>query len=116
MSAPRKQRPAQAPSIAPNLKTVTIDRDAQAFVRWITVRGRPLLYADLMDPSDSDFLCPVCDRPMRLATVLRPAPREKTLIFQCRPCGLSTTKTVEAKGPAIASAERCGSGRNQGHL
>jgi C4-type Zn-finger protein len=68
-----------------------------------------------MDPSDSDFLCPVCDRQMRLATVLSHAPYEQTFVLQCKPCGLSTTKTVEAKGTAIAPAEHRGSGWTQGH-
>jgi hypothetical protein len=54
-----------------------------------------------MNPSDSDCLCPVCDRPMRLAAVLRPTPREETLVLQCRACGVSTTKTVEAKAAVI---------------
>jgi hypothetical protein len=35
---------------------------------------------------------------MRLATVLRRAQGEQTFVLQCRPCGLSTTKTVEVLG------------------
>jgi C4-type Zn-finger protein len=46
-----------------------------------------------MDPSENDFVCPVCDRPMRLATVLNHAPYQRTFVLQCRPCGLSITKT-----------------------
>jgi C4-type Zn-finger protein len=46
--------------------------------------------------SDNDLICPVCGQRMRLATVLERAPGERTLVLQCRPCGLSTTKTVEA--------------------
>jgi hypothetical protein len=76
----------------------------------------PLPYAaDAMDPSDNGCLCPMCDRPMRLATVLRPTPREQTLVLQCRPCGVSTTKTVEAPGRGDSAVERIGSGRPQGH-
>jgi hypothetical protein len=33
------------------------------------------MYTPPMNPSENDFVCPVCDRPMRLATVLRHAPR-----------------------------------------
>ena len=56
----------------------------------------PPLYADPMDPSDYVCPCPVCDRQMRLTTVLRPTAREETLVLQCRPCGVSTTKTIAA--------------------
>jgi C4-type Zn-finger protein len=49
-----------------------------------------------MDTNENDFVCPVCDRPMRLASVLNHAPYEQTFVLQCRPCGLSTTKTVDA--------------------
>jgi hypothetical protein len=35
---------------------------------------------------------------MRLAIVLSHAPYEQTFVLQCRPCGLSTTKTVEGPG------------------
>ena len=74
-------------------------------MRWITMRPYPPLYADLMNRSDNDCPCPVCDRPMRLATVLRPTPREEILVLQCRPCGVSTTKTVEAVGTADGSGQ-----------
>jgi uncharacterized Zn finger protein len=47
-----------------------------------------------MSPSD-ELACPVCGRPMRLLTVIRRVPGEQTLVLQCRPCGLSTTSTVE---------------------
>jgi hypothetical protein len=82
-------------------QAATIEHDLQARVKWITARACQLLQADLMNPSDSDCLCPVCDRPMRLAAVLRPTPREETLVLQCRACGVSTTKTVEAKAAVI---------------
>jgi hypothetical protein len=52
--------------------------------------------AAVMNPNENDFVCPVCGRPMRLLTVLRQAPGEQTFVVQCRPCGLSTTKTVDA--------------------
>jgi transcription elongation factor Elf1 len=64
-------------------------------VTWLTERPHPLPYAAVMDPNENDFVCPVCDRPMRLATVLNHATHEQTFVLQCRPCGLSTTKTVD---------------------
>jgi transcription elongation factor Elf1 len=48
-----------------------------------------------MNPSEGDFICPVCGQWMRLSTVLKHAAGEQTFVLQCRPCGLSTTKTVE---------------------
>jgi hypothetical protein len=71
---------------------------ARAPVTWLTERPRLLPYAAVMHPNDNDFVCPVCDRPMRLATVLNYGPYEQTFVLQCRPCGLSTTKTVEVTG------------------
>jgi hypothetical protein len=71
-------------------------QDSRAPVTWFTKRPRLLPYAAVMDPSEHDFVSPVCDRPMRLATVLNHAPDEQTFVLQCRPCGLSTTKTVDA--------------------
>jgi hypothetical protein len=112
-----RQKPGpQAASVAPNLKTATIDRDAQAFVSdGSRTPHAYLLYDHVMDQNDTDLLCPVCDRPMRLATVLCPAPREQTLVLQCRPCGVSTTKTVEAPGRGDSAAERRGPGQPQGY-
>ena len=49
-----------------------------------------------MSSSDNNFICPVCDRPMRLATILQQVPDEETFVFDCRPCGLSTTRTIDA--------------------
>jgi C4-type Zn-finger protein len=49
-----------------------------------------------MSLSDNDLACPVCGRPMRLLTIIRRVPGEQTLVLQCRPCGLSTTNTVDA--------------------
>jgi C4-type Zn-finger protein len=49
-----------------------------------------------MSPSDDELACPVCGRPMRLLTIIRRVPGEQTLVLQCRPCGLSTTNTIEA--------------------
>jgi hypothetical protein len=79
-------------------------------VTWLTERRRLLPYAAVMDPNDNDLVCPVCDRPMRLATVLNHAPYEQTFVLQCRPCGLSTTKTVEAPGRGGGAAEVRGFG------
>jgi hypothetical protein len=45
---------------------------------------------------DNDHACPVCGRPMRLLTTIRRVPGEQTLVLQCRPCGFSTTETVDA--------------------
>jgi C4-type Zn-finger protein len=50
-----------------------------------------------MSLSNTDHACPVCGRPMRLLTTIRRVPGEQTLVLQCRPCGLSTTETVEPK-------------------
>jgi hypothetical protein len=61
--------------------------------------GRARLDAAAMDLCHNDFLCPVCSKPMRLLTTIRRMPGEQTLVLQCRPCGLSTTKTVEGPGP-----------------
>ena len=47
---------------------------------------------------ENDTLCPVCSRPMRLLTIIRRVPGEETHVLQCKPCGLSTTKTVDATG------------------
>ena len=49
-----------------------------------------------MSISHNDHACPVCGRPMRLLTTIRRVPGEQTLVLQCRPCGLSTTETVDA--------------------
>jgi C4-type Zn-finger protein len=51
-----------------------------------------------MNLSKDDLLCPVCSKPMRLMTIIRRVPGEQTFVLQCKPCGLSTTKTVE--GPS----------------
>jgi hypothetical protein len=53
-----------------------------------------------MSLTDNDLICPVCGNPMRLMTVIRRVPGEQTFVLQCRPCGLSTTKTVDEPGPA----------------
>jgi C4-type Zn-finger protein len=37
--------------------------------------------------------CPVCDERMKFLTVRKCDPYEETLAFQCRRCGVSTTKT-----------------------
>jgi hypothetical protein len=52
-----------------------------------------------MNLCDDDLLCPVCGRPMRLLATIRRVPDGQTLVLQCRPCGLSTTETVEGPGP-----------------
>jgi hypothetical protein len=52
-----------------------------------------------MSPSDDELACPVCSKPMRLLTTIRRVPGEQTFVLQCKPCGLSTTKTVEGPGP-----------------
>jgi hypothetical protein len=48
---------------------------------------------------NNDLLCPVCSEPMRLLTTIRRVPGEHTFVLQCKPCGLSTTKTVDGAGP-----------------
>ena len=45
---------------------------------------------------ENDTLCPVCSRPMR--AILRRVQGEETHVLQCKPCGLSTTMTVDAPG------------------
>ena len=45
---------------------------------------------------ENDTLCPVCSRPMRVLTILRRVQGKETHVLQCKPCGLSTTKTVDA--------------------
>ena len=45
--------------------------------------------------------CPVCGEAMRLLTVRKPGPDEETLVLQCRPCGLSTTKTRKCDAAEI---------------
>jgi hypothetical protein len=52
-----------------------------------------------MSLSDSELACPVCGRPMRLLTITPRVPGEQTFVLQCKPCGLSTTKTVDAPEP-----------------
>lgn len=47
---------------------------------------------------ENDTLCPVCSRPIRVLTILRRVQGEETHVLQCKPCGLSTTKTVDAPG------------------
>jgi C4-type Zn-finger protein len=59
----------------------------------------PRLDAATMNLSDDDLVCPVCDQPMRLLATIRRVPGEQTLVLQCRPCGLSTTKTIDGAGP-----------------
>jgi hypothetical protein len=61
--------------------------------------GRARLDAAAMNLCHNDFLCPVCSKPMRLLTTIRRMPGEQTLVLQCKPCGLSTTKKVEEPGP-----------------
>jgi C4-type Zn-finger protein len=68
-------------------------------VSCITARPSFDPYTAVMMISESDLLCPVCDRQMRLTTVIDRSPREKTLMLQCRPCGLSTTHTVSNEEP-----------------
>jgi hypothetical protein len=48
---------------------------------------------------DNDLLCPVCGQPMQLLTIIRRVPDKQTFVLQWRPCGLSTTKTVDGAGP-----------------
>jgi transcription elongation factor Elf1 len=71
-----------------NIQQIDVDTD-----------GRARLDAAAMDLCHNDFLCPVCSKPMRLLTTIRRMPGEQTLVLQCKPCGLSTTKTVEGPGP-----------------
>jgi hypothetical protein len=61
-----------------------------------------------------DHVCPVCDRPMRLVTMLKQLPSERTFVLQCRPCGVSTTKTVEVPGRSEGPAELRDFGWTQG--
>jgi hypothetical protein len=98
-----------------NLKTATIQPLLQPPVKWLTEGRHPLPYAAPMNPCENHVVCPVCDRPMRLATVLNRAPYERTFVLQCRPCGLSTTKTVEAPGRGGGAAELRGFGWTQGN-
>ena len=53
----------------------------------------------IVDLSDNDRLCPVCSQPMQLLTTIRRVPDQETFVLQCKPCGLSTTKTVDGAGP-----------------
>jgi hypothetical protein len=41
---------------------------------------------------------------MRVLNVIR-VPGEQTYVLQCGPCGVSTTKTVDAPGPATPTAD-----------
>ena len=84
------------PLAVPNLQTATIHPLAQVPMTWPTERPCPFPLAAVTNPTENDFVCPVCGRPMRLLTVLRHAPGEQTFAVQCRPCGLSTTTTVDA--------------------
>jgi C4-type Zn-finger protein len=52
-----------------------------------------------MNLCDDDLLCPVCGQPMRLLATMQRVPGEQTLVLQSRPCGLSTTMTVDGAGP-----------------
>jgi hypothetical protein len=68
-------------------------------VTWITVRPRLRRYTPGMITSESDLLCPVCDRRMRVTSVMERSPGEKTFILQCRTCGLSTAQTLSGERP-----------------
>jgi transcription elongation factor Elf1 len=67
----------------------------------VAIAGCPVtvIRADRMSElNDKERTCPVCGRPMRLLTIFRRKPGEETYALQCRPCGLSTTKTIEGPG------------------
>ena len=57
-----------------------------------------------MSLSNNDHACPVCGQLMRLLTTIRRMPGEQTLVLQCRPCGLSTTETVDAPKPGESTS------------
>jgi hypothetical protein len=63
-----------------------------------------------MTLNDNDLICPVCGRAMRLLTITRRVPGQQTFVLQCRLCGLSATKTVDAPGPDDTIHQHC-SGR-----
>jgi hypothetical protein len=42
---------------------------------------------------EDNVACPVCDEAMKLLTVRQGDPDEETLVFECRRCGVSTTRT-----------------------
>ncbi|MBV9970489.1 MAG: hypothetical protein JO228_10930 [Xanthobacteraceae bacterium] len=50
-----------------------------------------------VDAADDSF-CPVCQKPMRLLTIIKRGRGEQALVLQCSPCGLSTTITTDAAG------------------
>ena len=60
---------------------------------------RPYRYGMTDAAPSEDQFCPVCDGPMRLLTTIRSAFAEDRRVFQCKPCGLSTTETVRREGP-----------------
>jgi predicted RNA-binding Zn-ribbon protein involved in translation (DUF1610 family) len=42
----------------------------------------------------NEVICPVCGRPMILLYIIRRAFAENLNVFQCKPCGFSTTEPV----------------------
>jgi hypothetical protein len=58
---------------------------------------RPYRYGMTDAAPSEDRFCAVCDGPMRLLTTIRSAFAEDRRVFQCKPCGLSTTETAKQK-------------------
>jgi predicted RNA-binding Zn-ribbon protein involved in translation (DUF1610 family) len=49
----------------------------------------------------NEVVCPVCGRPMILLHVIRRAFAENLNVFQCKPCGFSTTEPVSWTIPSL---------------
>jgi hypothetical protein len=58
-----------------------------------------------MDPNDNDFVCLCATARCGWRPCSTTRRIEQTFVLQCRPCGLSTTKTVEAPGRGGGAAE-----------
>jgi hypothetical protein len=78
-------------------------QDSRAPVKWLTERPRPLPYATVMDTNENDYVCPVCDRPMRLATVLSHAPYEQTFVSSADLAACRQPRRLMRQGKATSA-------------
>jgi len=49
----------------------------------------------------NEVICPVCGRPMTFLRLIRRAFGENVNVFQCKPCGFSTTEPVSWTTPPL---------------
>jgi hypothetical protein len=91
--SPHTQSPARRPPKLHSRKSIS-----EANARPPFVSGAPLLAVRLHQSGQKSL--------MRFLTIIRRVPGEKTFVLQCRPCGLSTAKTVDGAGPGDATHSR----------